>query len=64
MSSIDLINSSMLKHEVPTCVVYAVIVPVTLPVTTSAVTKGIFGARAVPSVEGIALETIGITFGG
>jgi len=60
MSSIAFISSSVLKLAL----LLGAIPAVTVPVTTSTVASGMFGAKTVPSVEGIAVETIGITSGG
>ena len=59
MSFIDFISSSVLKLAVLSCVVPVVVVPV----ATSIVVVGRFGARVVPRVEGTAVETTGITLG-
>lgn len=48
----DLINSSVLKPEVPTYIFSVGIVPVLVHVTASAVTEGTSGARVVSSVDG------------
>ena len=54
------INSSVLKLEL----LPGVFPAVTVPVTTSIVAAGTFGANVVPSVKGTAVETMGITSGG
>lgn len=63
MSSIDFINYSVLKLTILSCA--APVVPiVVVPVTTSVVTVGMFGARDAPMVKGTIVETTGITLGG
>lgn len=60
MSSISFISSYVLKLvQLP-----GVVPAATVPVTTSAVAAGMFGAKVVPSVEGTTVETMRITSGG
>jgi len=60
MSSIALISSSVLKLVLLPGVVPAA----TVPMTTSPVAVGMFGAKAIPCVEGTVVEAMGITSGG
>ena len=63
MSSINIISFSMLKLALLPCA-SPVVPTVVVPVTTFVVAAGMFGANAVPSVEGTVVETTGITLGG